>query len=66
MSLKTFHLVFVTVSVLLFAFLSVWSFVLAPESSSLFDAMGYLGIAGVIVMLFYGVFFYRKAARIHI
>ena len=66
MSLKSFHLVFVTVSTLLFAFLTLWSFVLSPESSTMIDALGYVGIAGVILMLAYGVFFYRKAQRIHL
>ena len=33
MSLKGFHIVFVTVSTLLFVFLALWSFVLAPETS---------------------------------
>lgn len=66
MSLKSFHLVFVTVSTLLFAFLTLWSFALSPESSTMVDVLGYVGIAGVILMLAYGVFFYRKAQRIHI
>lgn len=66
MSLKSFHIVFVTVSTLLFAFLALWSFVLTPESSSMATALGYVGIGGAIVMLFYGVYFYRKAKRIHI
>lgn len=66
MSLKSFHLVFVTVSTLLFAFLTLWSFVLAPESSTMTTVLGYVGIAGAILMLAYGVFFYRKAQRIHL
>ena len=66
MSLKSFHLVFVTVSTLLFAFLTLWSFVLSPESSAMTTALGYVGIAGAILMLAYGVFFYRKAQRIHL
>ncbi len=66
MSLKNFHLVFVTVSSLLFAFLAVWSFVLSPERSTLFSAIGYVGIVGVIVMLAYGIYFYRKAASAHL
>ena len=66
MSLKSFHLVFVTVSTLLFAFLTVWSFFLAPETSPIISALGYVGIFGVVLMLSYGVYFYRKAQRIHI
>ena len=66
MSLKNFHLVFVTVCTLLFAFLTLWSFVLSPESSTMITSIGYVGIAGAILMLCYGVFFYRKARTIHI
>lgn len=66
MSLKSFHLVFVTVSTLLFAFLALWSFALSPETSAMIRALGYIGIAGVILMLAYGVYFYRKARKLHI
>ncbi|MEO8613517.1 MAG: hypothetical protein ABI600_00125 [Luteolibacter sp.] len=66
MSLKTFHIVFVSVSTLLCVFLALWSFVLSPESSSMMTALGIVGVIGAIVMPVYGVCFYRKAARIHI
>lgn len=66
MSLKNFHLVFVTVCMLLFAFLTLWSFVLAPESSAIISTLGYVGIGGIVLMAVYGVYFYRKAQRIHI
>jgi hypothetical protein len=66
MSLKNFHLVFVTVSTLLFTFLALWAFVLSPEKSSMFTTFGFVGIAGALLMIGYGVFFYRKARRIHI
>lgn len=66
MSLKSFHLVFVTVCILLFAFLTLWSLVLSPESSAMISALGYVGIGGIVLMAVYGVFFYRKAQRIHI
>ena len=66
MSLKGFHLVFVTVSTLLCAFLALWSFVLAPEKSTMATALGVVGVVGVLVMPLYGVYFYRKITRIHI
>ena len=66
MSLKSFHIVFVTVSLLMFAFLTVWGFVLAPEKSTLSTAMGITGIAGVLLMPVYGVYFLRKARTIHL
>lgn len=66
MSLKSFHLVFVTICTLLFAFLTLWSFLLSPDSSRMITALGYVGIGGIILMAVYGVYFYRKARRIHI
>ena len=66
MSLKNFHLVFVTISSLLFAFLAVWSFVISTEQSTLVKVLGGVGIAGVAVMLTYGVYFYRKIQKLHI
>ena len=66
MSLKGFHLVFVTVSTLLCLFLAVWSFVLAPEPSTMATALGIVGVAGVFLMPAYGIYFYRKITRIHI
>ncbi len=66
MSLKGFHLVFVTVSTLLCVFLALWSFVLTPEPSGMATALGVVGILGMLIMPIYGVCFYRKIARIHI
>lgn len=66
MSLKSFHIVFVTVSTLLCLFLALWSFFLSPESSGMITALGVVGALGLVIMPVYGVCFYRKAARIHI
>lgn len=66
MSLKGFHIVFVTVSTLLCVFLALWSFVLSPEPSGMATALGVVGIVGAILMPVYGVCFYRKFARIHV
>ncbi len=66
MSLKGFHIVFVSVSMLLFAFLILWGFVLSPEKSTLSTAMGITGIVGTLLMPVYGVYFIRKARRIHL
>ncbi len=66
MSLKSFHIVFVTVSTLLCLFLALWSFVLSPESSGMITALGVVGAVGSVLMPIYGVCFYRKASRIHI
>lgn len=66
MTLKGFHIVFVTVSLLLFAFLIVWGFLLAPEKNTLATSMGITGIVGALLMPLYGVYFLRKARRIHL
>lgn len=66
MSLKGFHIVFVTVSLLLFAFLMLWGFLFAPEKGALPTAMGVTGIIGFLLMPFYGLYFLRKARRINL
>jgi hypothetical protein len=66
MSLKGFHIVFVTVSTLLCAFLALWSFVLAPETSGMTTTLGIVGVAGALLMPVYGIYFYRKIIRKHL
>lgn len=66
MSLKSFHIVFVSVCTLLFAFLSAWSFLWSPDKTGVTGALGYVGIAGIVMTLFYGVYFLRKARQIHL
>jgi Mn2+/Fe2+ NRAMP family transporter len=66
MSLKGFHIVFVTVTTLLCIFLAIWSFVFAPEKSTAATVLGVVGILGSLVMPIYGVYFYRKLNRIHL
>lgn len=66
MSLKGFHIVFVTVSTVLCIFLALWSFFLSPEPSRMATILGIVGIAGAVLMPVYGVYFYRKLTRIHI
>lgn len=61
MSLRSFHLVFVTVCTLLFAFLVLWAFLIAPESSPVTTAMGFIGVGGLLLMPVYGWYFLRKA-----
>jgi len=66
MSLKGFHIVFVSVSMMLFAFLILWGFVLSPEKTTLSSAMGIVGMIGTLLMPVYGVFFLRTARRNHL
>jgi hypothetical protein len=66
MSIKGFHIVFVTVSTLLFVFLGTWAFVFPPEKSGMITALGVAGAFGAFVMPVYGVCFYKKITRSHI
>jgi Mn2+/Fe2+ NRAMP family transporter len=66
MSLKGFHIVFVTVTTLLCIFLALWSFVFGPEESTMMTVLGVVGLLGALVMPTYGIYFYRKLTRIHI
>ena len=66
MSLKGFHIVFVTVSTLLFVFLALWAFLYMQETSALIRTLGIIGISGTCLMPVYGVLFYRKACRLHL
>lgn len=66
MSLRSFHLVFVTVCTLLCAFLVVWAFVLAPEPSAMATAFGVVGIIGIVLMPVYGFAFLKKASKLHL
>ena len=65
MSLRGFHIVFVTVSTFLCLFLAVWGFGLAPQSAEgVAKVMGIIGVVGLLVMPVYGVYFYRKAKKL--
>lgn len=65
MSLKTFHIIFVIVTTLLCAFLTLWGFKLAPtDMADSAKIIAYLGIAGMIIMPLYGVYFYKKVKNI--
>jgi hypothetical protein len=64
MSLKGFHIVFVTVSTLLFVFLALWAFWYVEETSMGTKAVGAIGVVFATVMPIYGVCFYKKASKI--
>lgn len=64
MSLRAFHIVFVTVTTLLFAFMALWALIWAEDRSATTLALGLIGAAGFIGMPVYGVFFYRKASKL--
>ena len=64
MSLKGFHIVFVSVVTLLFVFLALWAFWYMDQKTGLSNSLGVIGIIGALGMPVYGVFFYRKASKI--
>ena len=66
MSLRSFHLIFVTVCTLFSAFLVFWAFVLAPDPSTASTAFGVVGAIGLVLMPAYAFYFLKKATNIHL
>jgi hypothetical protein len=65
MSLRGFHIVFITVATLLFGFLVAWGFLLAPaEAGAIGRILGVVGVIGLLGLPLYGVYFYRKAKKL--
>ncbi|MBU6327444.1 MAG: hypothetical protein KGQ89_07445 [Verrucomicrobia bacterium] len=66
MSLKSFHIVFVTFTFLLSAFFTAWAFGFAEERSAFVPFIGWCGVAGLLLSPLYGVYFWKKAAKIYL
>ncbi len=66
MSLRSFHIVFITVCTLLFAFLIVWAFVLAPEPSAMATTFGVIGAIGLLLTPVYAICFRKKANQLNL
>lgn len=66
MSLRGFHLVFITICTLLCVFLVVWTFWFAPDNAPFATGLGIAGIAGLILMPIYGIYFLRKASKLNL
>ncbi|MCW1885418.1 hypothetical protein OKA04_11820 [Luteolibacter flavescens] len=64
MSLRAFHIVFVTVSTLLFVFLTVWAFAFAADRTAIITTLGAISAVCAVVMPVYGVCFYKKVRNI--
>lgn len=64
MSLRAFHIVFVTVSTLLFVFLAVWAFAFATDRTGTITALGAVSAVCAIIMPVYGVCFSKKVRKI--
>ncbi len=66
MSLRGFHIVFVSVCTILCVFLIVWAFALAPDPSKTSTTLGVVGVVGLLLMPVYGVYFLKKASKLHL
>jgi hypothetical protein len=66
MSLRGFHIVFVSVCTILCLFLIVWAFVLSPLPSATSTTAGVSGIVGLLLIPFYAVYFLKKASKLHL
>ena len=64
MSLKGFHIAFVTICTLLSAFFVLWGFAFSGDQTALARPFIIIGIAGLMLMPIYGVYFYRKATKL--
>jgi len=65
MSLRGFHIVFITVTTLLSVFMLAWAFWLAPSGAGgTARVVGVIGVIGILGLPVYGVYFYRKARKL--
>lgn len=61
MSLKVFHIVFITMSVLLAVGFGVWAIVKWTRDGQLSGVvLGVLSLVGAVGLLWYGIWFWRK------
>jgi len=65
MSLRGFHIIFITFTTLLCAGFAVWALYLydSPREITI-DIIGWVCAAGVLLFPAYGIYFYRKAKHI--
>lgn len=65
MSLRGFHIVFITLTTLMSVFMVLWSILWAPRDAGvLAPVLGVVGGLGTIGFPIYGVYFYRKARHL--
>ena len=64
MSLRGFHILFIVISVLLFAGTALWALVLTSEESLSVTLIGIGSVVCAIALAVYGVFFLRKARKL--
>ncbi len=63
MSLKSFHIVFVAFTFLMSLFFVMWSFVWSVDASAMTRAIGWCGVAGLLLVPIYAVYFWKKSAN---
>lgn len=64
MSLKGFHILFISIATLLCVFVVLWAFVLERNSSLGLQVFGSTCALAAILLPVYGVRFYQKAQKI--
>lgn len=64
MSLKGFHFVFITISLLLCGFMTAWGMFLAETKDAASIATSASGTVGILILPWYARYFLRKANRI--
>ena len=64
MSIKGFHIIFITLATLLCVFVALWAFVLEDSSTLWLKIFGCSCALAAIVLPIYGVRFYKKAQNI--
>lgn len=64
MSLKGFHILFITISTLLCIFVVLWAFVFASYSEMSLKVFGGVCAVMAIILPVYGIRFYRKSREI--
>ena len=63
MSLKSFHIVFVTFALLLSLFFVTWYFVIGIDASPMSGIVGWSGVAGLVFTPVYAVYFLKKSRK---
>lgn len=66
MSLKGFHILFITLATLLCVFVVIWAFVLTSAAGVGLKFFGASCALAAVILPLYGVSFYRKAKKISI
>ena len=63
MSLKGFHIIFITLATLLCVFVVLWAFVLENTATLWLKGFGASCTLAAIILPIYGISFYRKAQK---